>query len=115
VKTRHPAYVEEEGRPGQVWADADVGEAVRVLRRLHAEREWSTAIGLAAERDMRARRRDVLSGSAFEALEGTLARVPSRGTALARAALRSILAEAAREVSRKGRAIAGRLRPRRPG
>jgi len=111
LRTRHPTYGQEVGRPGQVWADADVGEAVQALRRLHAEPEWRMAIGIAAERDMRARRQDVLSGTGFEALEAAMARVPSRGSALTRATLRTLVATAGREAIKKGGALAGRLRP----
>jgi hypothetical protein len=62
---------------------------------------------------MRARRKDVLSGTAFKALEAALARLPSRGSALTRATLRTLVATAGREAIKKGGALAGRLRARR--
>jgi hypothetical protein len=55
---------------------------------------------------MGARREEVLSGKAFEALEATLARVPSRGSALTRATLRTLVATAGREAIKKGSALA---------
>lgn len=113
LRTMHPTYGREMGRAGQVWAEADLHEAVRVLRRLHAERELRAAIGLAAERDMKARRQDVLSGSGFGALEAALAEVPFQGSALSRATLRTLVATAARETIKKSSALARRAWPRR--
>ena len=108
----HPAYRTEEGRPGQVWADADLREAVQVLRRLHADPEQRVAIGLAAERDMKARHRQVLLGAGFDALELALASVPRQGSALSRAVLRTLGAIATREIFEKPMARMSNSPPR---
>jgi len=59
------------------------------------------AIGLAAERDMKARQRQVLSGAGFDELELALASVPRQGSALSRAVLRTLGAIATRQIFEK--------------
>jgi glycosyltransferase involved in cell wall biosynthesis len=72
VRSEHPGYATEIGREGQVWADADVDEAARALRTLHEDHSRRLAMGAAAAREMEARRRGMLSGGAFDALETVL-------------------------------------------
>jgi glycosyltransferase involved in cell wall biosynthesis len=98
LQTTHPVYRREEGRPGQVWANADIAEAVQALRRLHADPDHRAAIGLAAGNDMRERQRQVLSGGAFDALESKLAGLPRKGAALPLAVLRTLGTIAIQEV-----------------
>jgi len=87
VATRHTHYGEEVGRPGQVWAEPEVGEAARAMARLHSHPEERRVLGAMAARDMEARRKQMLSGAAYEDLERALALAPAaRAGALARAA-----------------------------
>ena len=74
VRTGHGAYRPEMGRPGQVWADADVEAAARALRWLHEQPERRRAMGTAAARLMDERRALVRAGGAFAELEARLAR-----------------------------------------
>ena len=96
VATRHAHYLSEVGRPGQEWAEADVGEAARALRMLHEHPERRQSLGEAAERSMTDKRREMLSGKAFERMEAFLARVtasPSRLDAALRATRRRVLGQ----------------------
>jgi len=72
VATAHGAYLDEVGRPGQVWAEADQGEAVEALRALHRNAERRRALGAVAAADMEARREEALRGGTFDALERRL-------------------------------------------
>jgi glycosyltransferase involved in cell wall biosynthesis len=110
LRTTHPTYGIEVGRAGQVWAEPDAREAVEAMRRLHADRDWRLAIGVTAERDMQARREDVLSGRAFDALERALGELPRRPWALTRATVRTLGATTVQELIRKGRRAGERLR-----
>jgi len=93
VKSNHPGYVSELGREGQVWADADVDEAARALRALHEDRSRRLVMGAAAAREMELRRKYMLSGAAFDALEAAL---PSGGAPDPRRFARAIRDERAR-------------------
>lgn len=89
VRTRHPTYLVEADRPGQVWAEPDVGEATRALRLLDADPGRRKVLALAAVGDMQARREAQLSGQAFDRLERALAGSPVRRGALVRALFRA--------------------------
>ena len=69
VRTRHSHYQSEIGRPGQEWAEADVGEAAEALRIIHADTSRRRQIGETARADMEARRASMLLGRAFAPLE----------------------------------------------
>jgi glycosyltransferase involved in cell wall biosynthesis len=77
VATRHPVYRSELGRAGQVWAEPSLDDAVEKLRALRAVPERRRALGAAAARDMEERRRRMLSGETFDALEAMLERTPA--------------------------------------
>jgi glycosyltransferase involved in cell wall biosynthesis len=77
VAPRHWSYLAEIGRPGQVWAEPDADAAAEAMARLHEDPALRRSIGGAAARDMELRRREVLSGGTFGALEERLA--SSRG------------------------------------
>jgi glycosyltransferase involved in cell wall biosynthesis len=113
LQTTHPTYRREMGRAGQAWAEADLRDAVEALRRLHADPGRRAAIGLAAERDMKARREEVLSGGAFDAVERALAGAPRRGPALSRAVLRTLAGIFSREALRKVGSLARAAMPGR--
>jgi glycosyltransferase involved in cell wall biosynthesis len=85
VQTTHPTYRAEAGRHGQVWADADVGEATRALRLLDADPDRRKAIAVAAIQDMEGRREAQLTGQSFDRLEEALAGSRPRRGALVRA------------------------------
>jgi glycosyltransferase involved in cell wall biosynthesis len=72
--SQHPSYVPEVGRDGQVWAEPDVAAAAEALRVLHGDANRRRALGAAAIRAMEERRRVMLSGATFEALEALLGR-----------------------------------------
>lgn len=85
VRSDHPGYRTEIGREGQVWAEAELGDAVDALRGLHANRERRLEMGAAAARDMERRRSEVLSGATFDALERLLPPVSRDPRGFARA------------------------------
>lgn len=72
VRSRHDAYRPQMGREGQVWAEADIAHAVEALRSLREDDRRRT-LGMAASADMAERRRQLLSGVTFDALEAKLA------------------------------------------
>ncbi len=80
IATRHPHYLSEVGRPGQVWAEPDVDEAARAMRMLHEHPDRRRVLAEAAARSMQQRRAEVLSGAAFERLEERLERLPRAGS-----------------------------------
>jgi glycosyltransferase involved in cell wall biosynthesis len=69
AKTNHGTYRSEVGRPGQVWAEADVKDAAEAMRALHENPERCAALGSAAAAAMERRREAMLSGMAFDAME----------------------------------------------
>jgi glycosyltransferase involved in cell wall biosynthesis len=88
VATRHSHYLSEVGRPGQVWAEADIGGATRALRVLHEHPDRRQALAAAATVSMQERRRQMLSGAAFERLETIVLNGP-RSSSQLQAALRT--------------------------
>ena len=113
VATRHPHYLSEVGRPGQEWAEADLGEAARALRMLHEHPERRTSLGEAAERSMTERRGEMLSGKAFERMEEILPRVHTSPGCLD-AALRATRRRVLGRILRAGcREVSGRMWRRR--
>jgi glycosyltransferase involved in cell wall biosynthesis len=113
VSTRHSHYLSEVGRPGQEWAEADVGEAARALRMLHEHPERRQSLGEAAERSMTDKRREMLSGKAFERMEAILARAPTSPSRLD-AALRATRRRVLWQILRAGyRDVRGRMSRRR--
>jgi hypothetical protein len=73
IAPRHPEYMSEVGRPGQVWAEADQDAAAAALAALHADPSRRDRLGRAAAASMDERRRRVLRGGAFDEVEGVLA------------------------------------------
>ncbi len=78
IEPTHPHYVAERGRPGQVWAEPDVGAAARAMRELHDSPARRLELGRRAATDMASRRASGLSGATFEALEERLGSLPGR-------------------------------------
>lgn len=87
VRSRHEAYAREASRPGQVWADPDLGHAAEELRALHASPERRRVLGAAAADAMESRRRALLSGGTFDRLEATLPERAEKPGAFDRAVL----------------------------
>ncbi len=113
VSTRHSHYLSEVGRPGQEWAEADVGEAARALRMLHEYPERRQSLADAAEGSMLERRREMLLGATFERLEAILASAPSSPDRL-EAALRVTRWRVLRQILGAGfRDVGGRITGRR--
>jgi glycosyltransferase involved in cell wall biosynthesis len=94
VAPRHPHYLAEVGRPGQVWAEPDVDQAAAALRALHEDPGRRLRLGAAAARDMERRRVDACSGAPFSALEA-LADVRAARPRRLRGAVWATLARAA--------------------
>ena len=108
VRTRHSHYLPEVGRNGQEWAEPDVGEAVEVLRAIHADPSRRMRLGETARVDMELRRTSLLRGDAFAALEARLEQAPSRGGALTRAVVRTRVHALTRGVRAKGSELLAR-------
>ncbi len=73
LATAHPSYATELGRPGQVWAEASVEEAIEALRGLHADPGRRATLGKAAALSMEACGREMLGGRSFDELEARIA------------------------------------------
>lgn len=110
VATRHSVYVDQVGRPGQVWAEADLGEAVQALRVLHGNRDRRRALGSRASQDMEACRSEALSGAVFQRLEGFLRGRPGRGVALLAGLRRTRLRHRWARLKRKASSVVLRIR-----
>lgn len=109
VRTDHPHYLSEVGRPGQEWAEASVDEAVVRLRALREDATRRRRLGEAAARDMARRRDALLRGDVFAELERKLPELGSRGMAFDAAILRT----RAHAITRAVRARIQQLRRRR--
>ena len=72
VQARHPGYLAEVGRDGQVWAEPELRDVAEALRALHREPGRRLELGRNAARDMERRREELLSGGTFDALERQL-------------------------------------------
>jgi glycosyltransferase involved in cell wall biosynthesis len=108
VKTGHDSYRSEVGRPRQEWAEADVGEAAEAMRALHEDPARRGSLGSAAATAMERRREAMLSGEAFGALEGLLARDVGPADRLSKATRRTVKA-ARRDMLRAAMRRATRL------
>ncbi len=109
VDPSHAHYRDEVGRPGQLWAEPSLEDAVSALRILRAQADRRAALGSNAASDMDRRRGDMLAGGAFDALEAALAGTPSagalRGAVIRRTRRRGIW----REVRAGCRGLANRM------
>ena len=89
VESTNAAYAPEVGREGQVWAEADIDEAARVLRLTHEQPQLRERIGRRAEQDMTALRESPARLAPLRELASTP--TPPHASTAERAVLRDLL------------------------